>query len=228
MKKVFISIFSILFLINIALGDKNPFNDSDNYVNYNVYIHADSSNGEPFLSKIKNVKGKELDLYERNAIQKNMSLYFSKEKDMSYTTMYDMPDLKNDRISMTLNKPVYMKGKEQITKNMPVLDQAETDTCVTFSSTAAIDILSGQGKDVYSIYMTLRLGHALSLNFLPLTYSILANLKAIGFNEYYNPWDGSEIFMIMAQIKDFGAVKKKDKNTQNGLFGTTVAKNTYY
>ena len=40
--------------------------------------------------------------------------------------------------AFTWENPVYVRGREQAIKRMPVLDQGQSDTCATFSSTAAM------------------------------------------------------------------------------------------
>ncbi|MBA3536460.1 MAG: hypothetical protein H0T84_07620 [Tatlockia sp.] len=74
---------------------------------------------------------------------------------------------------------------------VPILDQGEYPTCVTFAVTAALDAALERG-DYISQLCLLKLGHALSQQ------------KYTG-----NPWDGSNADLILSLILDYGMVSKE-------------------
>lgn len=86
--------------------------------------------------------------------------------------------------------------------NVPVLDQGSYGTCVTFSTTAAIDAVIGQG-DYISQLCSLQLGNY---------------LQTYGFNP--SGWDGSSGATVLNQFTAFGYVNKTQQ-VQNGCGGLT-------
>jgi C1A family cysteine protease len=78
---------------------------------------------------------------------------------------------------------------------VPVLDQGEHGTCVTFASTAAIDALIGKG-DYVSQLCSLELGNY---------------LEQEGY--FASGWDGSSGPWILDQILRFGIVNKKNQKS---------------
>lgn len=82
---------------------------------------------------------------------------------------------------------------------VPILDQGEYPTCVTFAVTAALNAAIGRG-DYISQLCLLKLGHSLS----QFTYT-------------GNPWDGSFAEVILSMIRDYG-ILSKDSQIQ-GLCG---------
>lgn len=79
--------------------------------------------------------------------------------------------------------------------DVPVLDQGEHGTCVTFAATAAFDAIIGQG-DYISQLCQLQLGNYLSTN-------------AYG----YSGWDGSLGRWVLSQMETFGVVSKEVETT---------------
>jgi hypothetical protein len=86
--------------------------------------------------------------------------------------------------------------------NVPVFDQGSYGTCVTFSTTAALDAVIGRG-DYISQLCSLQLGNYLQTN-------------------GYNPsgWDGSSGATVLGQLTAFGYVNKMQQ-VHNGCGGLT-------
>ncbi len=87
-------------------------------------------------------------------------------------------------------------------QNVPVLDQGNYGTCVTFANTAAIDALIGKG-DYVSQLCHLALGNYLEKN-------------------SYTPsgWNGSFSYLTLSQMDNFGIISK-EKEKQIGCGGLT-------
>jgi len=122
---------------------------------------------------------------------------------------------------------VYATGLRQNIENMPVLNQARTGTCVTFASTAGIDILNG-GYDSLSIYDSLLEGDKLHLGMIDPSVDNTAIEKALNdtneaegldMKAIPNPVFGSYGTIVIAQLATYGAMAEADADTQQGNFG---------
>ena len=202
-------------------------NDKDRSIDSVVYVKPDVV-GSPLQAEAKKVKIKELDAANQGTISRNIDSLIAEshdtdeEKHAKKTRKRVGSDFKSHE--MRLKDFVFAKGLDAFIEKMPVLDQGNTDTCATFSSTAALDIIAANGTDAYSNYFTLKLGHAIAKKQIELPPTLLDLIKFCGADEIDNPWDGSEGIEILKQIETFGVVKQKDKNSQNGKFGTEVKK----
>lgn len=102
-----------------------------------------------------------------------------------------------------LNIPKPLPTQVQLgMNNVPVLDQGAHGTCVTFSSTAAIDAALNKG-DYISQLCQLELGRHLENN----AYTV-------------SGWDGSWVRTVLTQMDLFGLVSKEWQKT-NGCGGLT-------
>ncbi len=186
-----ILVLFIICLQTVLIGAVK-LDDSDNYVDSTVYTYPDKLNSEiPLQAEIKKVKVRELDKKDRLTIDRNLDLFMQN----SLNTLNDNMNtvLQDDFLNFNyvqMGKPNYVKGREGAIKRMPALDQAQTETCSTFSSTAAMDILFGDGRDIYSNYMSLCLGHALALKMLAPGQGLLAIMNAINNYTYPNSMGG--------------------------------------
>jgi C1A family cysteine protease len=99
--------------------------------------------------------------------------------------------------------------------NVPVLDQGEHGTCVTFATTAALDATVSEmnhqtGNDYYSQLCSLELGSTLE------SQSPIEN----GEHTYPSGWDGSWGTIVLDQVKQHGLITKsyQEKNGCAGVF----------
>lgn len=98
--------------------------------------------------------------------------------------------------SASLNKSSHYPGKIDLGMNdVPVQDQGDYGTCVTFAVTSAIDAALGQG-DYISQLCSLQLGNYLQTN---------------GYT--YSGWDGSLGSTVLSQIETFGIINKEQEHT---------------
>jgi hypothetical protein len=126
--------------------------------------------------------------------------------------------------TVDLGKITYSAGYAAAILAMPVLNQAQTETCATFSTTAAVDITSENGSDYYSIYDSLKLGYALSQGDINLNAQIENAISNAGQTAFPNPWNGSYPNIILAQYISYGMVPGRDSYDQNGTFGSSESK----
>ncbi|HBM14816.1 MAG TPA: hypothetical protein DD381_00470 [Lentisphaeria bacterium] len=227
--KLFFLTFTLLVFQTFSL-DASYGRDDDSTITTKVYVYPEQSDlNAPVQQKEKVIKIHELTQKEIFNLAQNLDEFCSEQgtdEDMSYLIMSDPFIVNADNAIGSISTknffahaPAYVKDRENAIKKMPVLDQGESETCATFSSTAAIDILAGNGSDKYSIYKSLCLGHAIALKMIPAGYELNKILKIAKTNDLPNPWEASEGIIIFSQFKSFGVVEKKDKNSQNGKFG---------
>lgn len=81
--------------------------------------------------------------------------------------------------------------------NVPILDQGQHGTCVTFASTAALDALIGKG-DYVSQLCNLELGRYFESN---------------GY--FPSGWDGSDGSIVLNQLQSFGFINKTKQTTES-------------
>lgn len=116
----------------------------------------------------------ELSKPAEKAITKRTSLATGKKVHLSPATNFP------SKIDLGMNK-------------VPVLDQGNYGTCVTFANTAAIDAALGQG-DYISQSCSLQLGNYLAAN---------------GYND--SGWDGSLGRYVLSQMETYGVVSKEEQ-----------------
>jgi C1A family cysteine protease len=99
---------------------------------------------------------------------------------------------------------------------MPVLDQGHDGACVTYSTTAVLDVLHYNHSDYISQKCSLNLGNYLSKqdeNFFiksqsPYMKNILTFAETNELEEYYSGWDGTFTYLVSNQISEYGIVPK--------------------
>ena len=112
---------------------------------------------------------------------------------------------------------------------MPVLNQANTNTCGTFASTTAAEMLLFGGNHQFSITQSLQLGSSLSQTnkLLP---AIRAEIFKYNLNSFINPWNGTYPGLVLTQFYNYGMDKTVDGDDRNGTFSeknkTIKLKNT--
>lgn len=219
---------SIFIIVSILLSAfiLNAQDNIDSKCYVSTYQEPNGDNSDSLKSSnqpaIKKIKLRKITNDESFHLNNNIDrfIFESEISDNSYSTMGDYSDVSPTNIHIIeLGKPVFIKSKEQVIKKMPVLDQGNSNTCAYFSSTAAFDILFGNGTDKYSNYMSLCLGEALSKNIIPIPKDISQILKTANTKSLPSPWDASEGIVVLSQFKSFGVVANKDENSQNGRFG---------
>jgi len=210
-----------LVCFQTALIGAVKLNDADRVIDSVVHVYPNQATADiPVQAELKNIKVRELDQHNRISISKNIDQFIDEAPESKMATVSKRLDKTFISKPMLLREPLYAKGRKEAIRLMPALDQAQTNACVTFSSTAALDILAANGKDLYSCYMSLRLGHAISLNTILASTTLKKILRFAQIDSFDNPWNGAEGIVVLKQFEDFGLVKIKDKNSQNGLFGT--------
>ena len=143
--------------------------------------------------------------------------YFERdEKTLKASANYDVeaPVVFKDKpttykpTSFTLEPPVYAKGRKKAILNMPVLSQGDTDTCATFASTAAVDMVEAAGSDKYSVYRSLMLGKAISKN------EVEAPMVPSRY-KFDDPWNGAYPPCMAAQYMKYGLVNDDDESVED-------------
>lgn len=161
-------------LLLLALLISNPLNAQDIKIigtleqNINTASHTHLANAAPQSIKLLKVK---LSTPAEKTITQRTTLVTNKRKTLNNSTQFP------SKIALGMNK-------------VPVLDQGNYGTCVTFANTAAVDAALGQG-DYISQLCQLQLG----------TY-----LEANGYNN--SGWNGSLGRTVLSQMEAYGVVNK--------------------
>ena len=123
----------------------------------------------------------------------------------------------------------YSTNKADSIKKMPVLNQARTNTCGTFASTAATEMLLFGGNHQFSITQSLQLGSSLSQTN-KLLQPISKEVFAYNRKRFINPWDPTYPGLVLTQFDCYGMAEPADKNDRDGTFSeknkTIKLKNT--
>ncbi len=216
--KLILSIIAILGTVTLFAGSNSQLMYKTIQVNNNPYTVFNGVSGGPTLN---NIKTKEIAL---TPLTKMQQAYLKEQasKILANTANAAENQSQNNEsytAPQTLGSITYASGLQQAINNMPVLDQGQTGTCATFSTTEALDILCGNSTDYYNILDNLYIGAYLSsLNTSYLSQEVQNQMNILGLTNFPNPWNGSCENLVLAQYKSYGCIVGEAPNDNNGNF----------
>lgn len=215
--KLILSIITILGTVTLFAASNSQLMYKTIQVNNTPYTMFNGVSGGPTLN---NIKTKEIAL---TPLTKMQQAYLKEQASKILANTANTTDNQSQNngsyTAQPLGSVAYASGLQQAINSMPVLDQGQTGTCATFSTTEALDILCGNSTDYYNILDNLYIGAYLSgLNTSYLSQDVQNQMNILGLTNFPNPWNGSFGNLVLSQYKSYGCIVGEAPNDNNGNF----------